>query len=182
MDIGALFLILAVILLVTLFVTRPFLGGNSTEQPVSLQAVEEKEHQRSTLLAEQDRLLNSLAELDFDHALGKIPEDEYPPQRANLIKEGVEVLRKLDSLQQDASAVEQAAEDRIEEAIAARRVLVATAVSAAGPLADDDLERMISARRNKRQEGAAGFCPRCGNPVVKSDKFCPRCGTTLQTN
>jgi hypothetical protein len=42
--------------------------------------------------------------------------------------------------------------------------------------ADDDLEKLLADRRRARREKAAGFCPRCGGPVHKSDRFCPKCG------
>ncbi|RPJ39959.1 MAG: zinc ribbon domain-containing protein, partial [Chloroflexi bacterium] len=43
----------------------------------------------------------------------------------------------------------------------------------------DELEEMIATRKRERKESAAGFCPRCGKPVQKSDKFCSKCGATL---
>lgn len=54
---------------------------------------------RILLLEDKDRLLALLRELDFDHLLGKVPEDEYTNQRANLLHLGANVLKELDSLQ-----------------------------------------------------------------------------------
>ena len=34
-------------------------------------------------MAERDRVINSLQELDFDFKLGKIPEEDYPVQRSS---------------------------------------------------------------------------------------------------
>jgi rubrerythrin len=67
-------------------------------------------------------------------------------------------------------------EDRIEQAIAARRADGSIAKRAR---TDEDIESMISARRMKRREKAAGFCPKCGKPVLLSDRFCPSCGKAL---
>ncbi len=147
---------------------------------------------RSALLAERDRILNSLQELDFDYAMGKIPEEDYPEQRLALVKSGAEVLRRLDDLQAGPSQVSHIddQEARLEAAVAARREgipgmpLVAGAGdhngrwSRAG-VPDDALERQIAARRRERQEKAAGFCPQCGSAVQKSDLFCPKCGTKV---
>jgi hypothetical protein len=182
MDIGSLFLILGLLVLVGLFVTRPLFEGGAI--PVSAE-----EHERSALLAERDRVINALQELDFDYSLGKIPKEDYPAQRAALLQKGAEVLRKLDDYQVEGSAA--GAEDRIETAIAARRadsLPVATTVPANGgrrvPSAvnggqDDELEAIIAARRRQRNEKAGGFCPQCGGPVLKSDQFCPKCGEKL---
>ncbi|MDO9301547.1 MAG: zinc ribbon domain-containing protein, partial [Anaerolineales bacterium] len=67
---------------------------------------------------------------------------------------------------------------RIEKATAAGR-----ADSGAKTLipadSDDDLESMIAARRKEHKSKSAGFCPKCGKPVLVTDKFCPSCGKAL---
>lgn len=182
MDLASILLIAAAAVLVAIFISRPFLAGSS--RPLQVET-DTQEHQHSALLAERDRLLTALQELEFDQALGKIPPDDYPLQRAELLKSGAEIYRKLDEFEQNLP--ETSAEDRLEAAVAARRADAAAQIRAGaggivqtnGPAPVDDLERMIAARRGKRQEKSAGFCPKCGNPVQKSDKFCPRCGQTL---
>lgn len=174
MDIGSIFLILGLLVLVALFVSRPFLENKA-------KVVTQEEHEVSALLAERDRVINALQELDFDFALGKIPEADYPLQRAALLQNGAEILRKLDALQIQAPA-DHDMEARIEAAIAARKAEVAyvrpapngSRVAANGP--DDDLEALIASRRRERHEKAAGFCAQCGQPLQKSDRFCPKCG------
>jgi hypothetical protein len=78
MDLGSVFLILALTILVGLFVSRPFF---ERQKAIPNGKTSSLDHDRSALLAERDRVLNALKELDFDHTLGKIPEDEYPEQR-----------------------------------------------------------------------------------------------------
>ena len=181
MDMGSLFLILALLVLVVLFIARPFFETKS--QNIGAQPATAEELERSSLMAEHDRLLNALQELDFDYTLGKIPEADYPAQRAQLLTHGADVLRRLDAFQEN--PVDEDAEARIEAVIAARRADARRPVAvgagglpgAAAP--DDELEQVISGRRRQRQEKAAGFCPKCGGPVQKSDRFCPKCGTTL---
>ncbi len=208
--IGSLFFVLALAVVVVLFIGRPFiLKTRESEVKETLTAEQQREHEISTLLAERDRVLNSLQELDFDHTLGKIPPEDYPQQRAVLLKTGAEVLRRIDELtnseqaadeqaaaDERAAADEQAAEERIEAAVAARRadarqgssvppnelqpemeaVVVGTNGNGKGK---DELEDIIALRKRQRKESAAGFCPRCGKPVQKSDKFCSKCGATL---
>jgi NADH pyrophosphatase NudC (nudix superfamily) len=180
MDIGSIFLILALMILVAMFVSRPFL-----EQKKALVTEGQDDHELSSLLAERDRLLNALQELDFDHTLGKIPDEDYPLQRSILLKQGADVLRQLDAMQADAQVgkVSDPVEDRIEAAIAARRADGSLAASSGRRAAlvapDDDLEALLSKRRRVRQEKAGGFCPQCGGPVQKSDRFCPKCGSAL---
>ncbi len=184
MDIGSLLLILGLLVLVILYISRPLVEKHSL-------VVSQEEHDLSSLMAERDRVIAALQELDFDYALGKIPETDYSPQRAVLVQRGVDILRKLDAFQAETSA--EGAEERIEAAIAARRADTARVPVAAGGNGsavrlrsvamggeqDDDVEAMIANRRRQRQEKAAGFCPQCGGPVQKSDRFCPKCGTKL---
>jgi predicted amidophosphoribosyltransferase len=48
------------------------------------------------------------------------------------------------------------------------------------PLSDDEIESMLAARRKGRSAESAGFCPRCGKPVLSTDQFCSNCGKALR--
>ncbi len=89
MDLGSIFILLSLLILTALYIGRPlYERGATTVSPV--------EHKHSALLAERDRILDALSELDFDHDLGKIPEGDYPLRRKQLVQRGAEVLRQLD--------------------------------------------------------------------------------------
>jgi NADH pyrophosphatase NudC (nudix superfamily) len=168
MELTAIFFSLAVLILVGMFLYAPFIEQRARQ-------VTDEEHALSALMAERDRVINSLQELDFDFKLGKIPDEDYPVQRASLLQKGADILRKIDSLApQPASA--QDTEALLEKAIAARR---ADGSAAKPDLTDDDLESMISTRRKSRKDRSAGFCPKCGKPVMVTDRFCPSCGKSL---
>ena len=173
MDIGSLLLILALLIPVVLFIARPFMEKQST-------AVTAEEHDYSALLAERDRILDALQELDFDYTLGKIPAADYEAQRARLMRGGAEVLRQIDEA--EGRTGEQASADaRLEEAIAARK----SAAQAPAADADDDIEALIAARRRAKtasgESKGAGFCPQCGTAVYEGDRFCPKCGYALES-
>jgi len=173
MDIGSIFLILGLLVLVGLFISRPFFERGS--KPVS-----QAEHDQSALMAERDQILNTLQELDFDASLGKIHQADYQVQRLALVQQGAQVLRQLDAY--EVEIPQDDPEKRLETVINARRAETlrngaGLRLVAASP--DDNLEVLIANRRRERNEKAAGFCPQCGNPVQKSDLFCPKCGTTL---
>jgi len=195
MDLPSILLVLAVTLLVGLFISRPFASRRAATEKLIRPAAGEAEIRRSTLLAERDRVLTALQDLEFDYTLGKIPAPDYPVQRAELMASGADVLRQLDELA--GAAEESSAEDRLEAVVAARRADAAvrqpqrqseTAV-ATGPVpagvrrppaaGEDDIEALVSAHRQARQEKSAGFCPTCGRPVSRSDRFCSKCGATL---
>jgi hypothetical protein len=166
MDLGAILLLLALLLGVGFYLAAPLIS-NTTRRGVH------ESQEVSSLLAERDRVINSLQELDFDFKLGKIPEEDYPVQRLALLQKGAGVLKKLESLSASDSPLElgseggsQDAESRIEQ----------LASGSSDQLTDDKIEAMLSARRKARKTKSAGFCPRCGKPVLVSDKFCPNCG------
>ena len=168
MEITAILVSLALLILVAVYLYAPFLQGRARR-------VTEEEHELSALLAERDRVINSLQELDFDYKLGKIPEEDYPAQRASLLQTGADILRKIDTIAPEPASA-QDVDARIEKAIAARR---ADASVAKPEVSDDDIVSMVSARRKGRREKSSGFCPKCGKPVMVSDRFCPSCGKSL---
>lgn len=177
MALGSIFLILALFILVGLFLSQPFFEQNIAASSAAQETeTASEDNQRSALLAERDRLLTLLQEFDFDHALGKIPEEDYSPQRIMLLQAGADVLRRLDALtpQEQPAAT---AETRLEAEIVARR---GNGQRQAIALGDEELEQLIAARRREQQEKAVGFCPRCGKPMHKSDKFCAYCGKAVQ--
>jgi hypothetical protein len=190
---GSLFLIFSLAIAVALFVGRPFFNRELAQSDELTSAADSLEHQRSSLLAERDRVLMALQELEFDDTLGKIPAEDYPLQREELLRKGAFVLRELDRMQPETNSAV-SAEDRIEAAVASRRAdavqhqagaqpemqPVAVAVAEkSGAASKDGMEDLIAARRRQRQEKASGFCPKCGRPALKSDKFCSKCGATL---
>ncbi len=167
MQIVSVIFSLGILILVGVFLYAPFLERRARR-------VTEEEHETSSLLAERERVVNSLQELENDYQLGKVPEEDYPVQRTNLLQKGADILRKLDELEPVKAQNDKDA--RIERALAARRK---NGSSSEGTLTDDEVESMIASRRKGRKAKSAGFCPKCGKPVMTSDKFCPSCGKTL---
>ena len=120
--------------------------------------------------------------------------EERPYTVPGLRSTGAEILRQLDAAgsQRGQSAAQPVAtaEDRLEEAIAARRQLRSHQGGDSRPAmengkgkvvvtADDDVEVLIASRRRVRSGKAGGFCPKCGGPVQQADRFCPKCGCKI---
>jgi hypothetical protein len=174
MDLGSIFLILALLILVGLYVGRPFFEHKGVN-------VSREERDHSSLLAERDRILAALQELDFDHTMGKIPEEDYPTQRAMLLKKGADILRALEAQQDQKDAKKEQAMLKAMVTAGESAVPVPVAVGANGKESpDDDLEVLIASRRRSRSEKTGGFCPQCGGPLQKSDVFCPKCGAGVK--
>lgn len=165
MDLGALLVILALLALAGGYVALPFLDERQVTGKVLRSELEQR---RSFLLAERERILSALQELELDEKLGKLPEGEYEQQRVKWLLAGEAVLQSLQEI--NASVLDNSSTGD----------LVATSsASADGKL--DELEQLIAQRRQARSEKSGGFCPACGKPVQKSDRFCARCGASLKT-
>jgi rubrerythrin len=165
MQIVSIIFTLGILIFVGLYLYAPFLERRARR-------VTAEEHELSTLLAERERALNALQELDFDFKLGKVPEEDYPIQRANLLQKGAAILKRFDELAPKKKL--ENADARIERAIEARRKK-----TSGKKVTDDEIESLVAARRKKRKSKSAGFCPKCGKPAMASDKFCPSCGKAL---
>lgn len=168
MDIGSIFLILGILILVVLYVSQPLVQHKAT-------VVSPEEHAYSALLAERDRVLNALQELDFDFTLGKIPQVSYESQRTDLLQSGAATLRQIDLFHGEPA--DDALDARLEAEIKLRQ---GEPTAAELPLdQDDELEALIASRRRARNGKSGGFCSQCGNPIQRADRFCPKCGHPL---
>jgi hypothetical protein len=159
MDLVAILFLIALLLTVALYLATPLIDNRSHAAAQETQEV-------SSLLAEQERLLNALQELDFDYQLGKIPEEDYPPQRDDLLRKGADVLKQLDALAPSRPPAKTLQSGGYAPELNAQ-------------LSDDDIESMLASRRKARKTKSAGFCPRCGKSVLVTDQFCPSCGKAL---
>jgi hypothetical protein len=132
---------------------------------------------RAALKQRKAALYESLKDLDFELATGKLAKDDYGPAREQLLREAASVVRKLDSMGGDDVL------DRfIEEQVRMRSRAAGRAVGSAG----GSCASCGAARR-----GEASFChacgarfeppvcPACGREVVAGDRFCAGCGGQL---
>ncbi|MGH2521136.1 MAG: zinc-ribbon domain-containing protein [Anaerolineales bacterium] len=100
--------------------------------------------------------LTELRDLEFDHRLGKLSEEDYRDLRAQLVRRAVATLKVVDAAH---------------EAEAARAKEL-----------DDLIEREVAVRRQARRQAAANGqkkCPDCGKAVAPDDRFCAKCGHAL---
>lgn len=194
MDLGSILLGAALLIVVAFAVARPLLDQASARDRAPGPA--------EGLLFERERLLTALRDLDFDHATGKLVEDDYAAQRAQLVAQGADVLRQLDALDAAPDGADQMQADQdseIERAIARRRARPLPAAAS-----DDEIERAIAQRRSRaaarpanaparlpaedgieaeaaRNQHRVRFCAQCGQPLQPGDRFCGACGAQVST-
>lgn len=89
MPLSSLFLLLALLVLVALFVARPLFVPDAAEDTAT-------PNEFSPWIAERERILDALAELDADWQLGKVPEELYSAQRQQLLVKGAIAIKQLE--------------------------------------------------------------------------------------
>ena len=116
MALGSIFLFLALLIIVALIVASPLIEGKS-EQSLPTDRT-------SYWLAERERVLDALAELEADRQLGKVPDDVYPVQRRQLVAKGALALKEIEKVSKKRPKAEHRlikGDDALEEMIAAYR-------------------------------------------------------------
>lgn len=117
---------------------------------------DKRERREEPALAERrETVLSALRDLDFDHAVGKVADEDYGPLRQALVIEAAALLSRED-----------------EAAAAIRTCAVCGRRAQAGdlfcPACGADLDR------------APAACPSCGGAVWAEDLYCRGCGRRLQ--
>ena len=178
MTIGSILLGFALMALVGLYIARPLLAPQSRKR---------RESSYDNLLAMKESYLAQLQSLDFDYSTGKIPEENYQEQRAELMAGATDVLKRMDELEEAAMLGEpdpqagpepapstQDIEADIEAAVSRLRqshrapASVSSGAAAATPTAP------------AATTGGTHFCPQCGHGADLGDKFCVNCGAELK--
>jgi rubrerythrin len=151
MALSSFLIVLVIFILAGFVIIRPFLVEVDTRGTTL-------PRKNDSLLAEKERLLSSIEDLDLEYDLKKISSREHTRNRDILLSQAAEVLMKLDKLEKTAPV-----EKRISSA----------------PSGEDDLEKMIKARRRELKGEKSSYCSHCGKTVKPDDQFCGQCGEKL---
>jgi hypothetical protein len=183
MPIGSIFLGLALLFGVGLFITRPFWRP----EPAPAESMTDLE----ALQAQKAMLLDEIRTLEFDHETGKMPDEIFQTRREKLVLQTADLLREIDRLAPvgeepagepaapsasgqplaTGSAVEESVRAEIEAAVAQLRRAQTQPEPAKTALA------AVPAGNAAGSPPVTGqFCSQCGNPREGGDKFCAYCG------
>jgi hypothetical protein len=150
MSLASLLFITGLLILVIVFVTRPLVLRETAE-------VNTADQNLSALLAERERVLTALLELDFDYQMEKVPEEIYQSQRNILAQRGAEIMRQLDEFEAGSDLDPEKSDNGI----------------------DSQIEALIAAHKKKRRQKPGKFCHNCGEPLKKAGRFCSNCGAAV---
>jgi Ca2+/Na+ antiporter len=120
---------------------------------------------RKELEREKQALLKALKELEFDHEMGKVSDEDYQEIGANYRARAVRVLRQLDESTGDAdyrALAEKELKARLEGRGAKAAEAAATPASEAAPVSPPS-DKLGCTRCGARNDADADFCKKCGN-------------------
>jgi hypothetical protein len=152
MAMSSFLIVLFIFILSGVFVLRPFFDRNGSGSTATAGRYD-------ALLAEKERLYSIIEDLDQSLDLGKISSQDHSRSRAELLNQAAWVLAELDKI--------------------GGKKKKASGKTASSLKTDDELEKMIQARRKSLSSNTWESCPQCGEPVGPKDQFCSHCGESL---
>jgi len=182
LTLGSALLGLALVVIVLLYLARPFAMHEDEEVRVNREEID-------GLLLRKADLLRSIRELDDDYDAAKVAPELYAVTRPQLMKQAALVMKQLDDHGYVEAGQPVAADIDAQIEAAVRRARTPEQL-------DEQLEAAIRQARGKAADaapasvattattattapstnGTAQFCPQCGRRVEKGDRFCPKCG------
>jgi len=156
------------LIVVAYLVAAPFLASSETGEEVAARLTEER-----------GRVLAQVRDLDMEFQTGKLDEDEYRAQRERRLGEVSSIDRAIEETLAEETSLDAEAEGPLADE-AYDEATVEAEVSTNGhtqiPDSDEDLERVIEARKHTLEAHA---CPECGTAIDHDDVFCRKCGADL---
>ena len=170
LTLGSVLLGIALLLIVILYLARPFVVAED-------EAVRLDREEVDGLLLRRDALLRQIRDLDDDLEAAKVAPELYQRQRLQLVRQAAVVMQQLDAHgYSDAPAAIITPDVDAQMEAAVRRLRTPQEV-------DADIEAAVRAARVTAKPAAiptapasVAFCPQCGRRVEADDRFCPKCG------
>lgn len=176
LTIGSILLGGALVVIVVLYLARPFALPEDETARLDREAVD-------GLLLRKEALLRDIRELDEDYEAAKVAPEMYRAARPQMVKQAALLMKQLDEAGYVAEEARPAVDDQIEAAV--RRLRTPGQI-------DEQIEAAVRQARQQpaplagtpavdqpAANGTAKYCPQCGRRVEVDDRFCPKCGRNL---
>jgi len=187
LTIGSILLGAALLLIVALFLARPFAMPEDEEKRVDREEID-------GLLLRKESLLRDIRELDDDYESAKVAPELYMRTRPQMVRQAAVLMKQLDEhgyvapeavFDADADARIEAAvrrlrtpqqlDDEMEAAIRRARAGTGAVVVTETTVVIATMTEIAGAASN----GGPRYCPQCGRRVESDERFCPKCGRNL---
>ena len=185
LTIGSVLLGAALLLIVVLYLARPFAMPDDEEERLNREEID-------GLFLRKEALMRDIRELDDDYESSKIAPELYMRTRPQMVKQAAILMKQLDehgyveaSVEPPVAVNAPSVDAQIEAAVQQLRT---------PQQLDEQLEAAIRQARQKPAvappvtgvavsavpaNGATLFCPQCGRRLEPDDRFCPKCGHNL---
>lgn len=184
LTIGSILLGAALLLIVALFLARPFAMPEDEEKRVDREEID-------GLLLRKESLLRDIRELDDDYESAKVAPELYMRTRPQMVRQAAVLMKQLDEHGYVAPDVvsDADADARIEAAVRRLRTpqqlddeMEAAIRRARAGTGDADVVTTVVATTvvaSAASNGGLRYCPQCGRRVESDERFCPKCGRNL---
>ncbi len=142
------------------FVLWPLLSRAAPDVPV-------EDDRLTDLFSRKDSVLIAIKDLEFDHQVGKLNEEDYQRFNNRLRQQAVGYLQQIDKLAPQSAQLDES----LEAEIARLRKTRTPAVAVNGKTAP------VAQVALPAGETPVHFCTNCGQPLAAQHKFCANCGT-----
>jgi len=143
------------------YVLWPLLSRSAPDVPV-------EDDRLTDLISRKDSVLAAIKDLEFDHQVGKLSDDDFQRFDARLRQQAVAYLQQIDKLAPQSAQLDEALEAEI---VRLRKTHVAPAAN--GRVATVAVATAMAEKPVDR------FCTNCGQPLAPEHKFCAHCGTAV---
>lgn len=193
LTIGSALMGAAVVLIVILFLARPFAMPEDEEKRIDREEID-------SLLLRKESILRDIRELDDDYEAAKVAPELYNRTRPQMVKQAALLMKQLDEHGYvelppaivDAQGVgAQDVDARIEAAVRRMRtpeqlddemeaaIRRARAESDSAIVTETTVVASVRVVARAASDGELRYCPQCGRSVQSDEHFCPKCGRKL---
>lgn len=195
LTIGSALMGAAVVLIVILFLARPFAMPEDEEKRIDREEID-------SLLLRKESILRDIRELDDDYEAAKVAPELYNRTRPQMVKQAALLMKRLDEhghvelptapVGVDAQGVgAQNVDARIEAAVRRMRtpeqlddemeaaIRRARAESDSAIVTETTVVASVRVVARAASDGELRYCPQCGRSVQSDEHFCPKCGRKL---
>lgn len=168
-----------VVLAALALVLEPLIFGKPNRIAASQDELEVVELEES----ESPRIQSLLAlrEIDFDHATGKLSDDDYARLKASYTERALAAIKSEKASDQVGTSADDAssAEDEAERLIRAAKGQGDSVCPVCGPRPEVGAVFCSTCGRGLSVPSALPRCPKCGTEVQEGSKFCAGCGEAV---
>ncbi len=171
-------------------------SGASSEVPAFDSDKERASEEIARLFSEREQAYKNIMEIELDHTMGKLSDEDYTDMIGQTRAEAVEILRRLESRGvKEGMAPAHVSVDEVSEAATraagSKEVLAASSSRNEDSPLDERLEEEILQFREtstvvspavaeNENSPTKRFCPSCGAEAGPDHSFCAACGVKLK--